>query len=357
MEHCTGWTAGLDLGDKYSYWVILDDDGDIVDEGRVRTTKEALRQQFDSIPPMRVVLEVGTHSRWVSLLLVKSGHDVIVANARKIALISQNERKSDRIDAELLARLGRADPKLLSPIEHRGKAAQAALTVLKSRDALVAARTKLINHVRGVIKATGHRLPSCSTTHFHKLIDDVPVELREAVTPVMELIEATSTQIDRMDERIEQLCEDSFPETELLMGVKGVGPITALAFVTILEDPNRFKNSRAVGPYLGLVPRRDQSGAVDKQLRISKTGDAFLRRLLVNASHYILGPFGPDTDLRRWGLHLAERGGKAAKKRAIVAVARKLAVLLHRLWLNGEVYDPLINARRRGELQDETESA
>lgn len=357
MEQYAGWVAGLDLGDKYSYCVVIDEDGDIVDEGRVRTTREALRQRFEAMAPMRVVIEVGTHSRWVSSLLAELGHEVLVANARKVALISQNERKSDRLDAELLARLGRADPKLLCPLEHRGEAAQEALMVLKSRDALVAARTKLINHVRGIVKSAGYRLPSCSTARFSKLIDEVPAQLHAAVAPVMETLESASAQINCFDLTIEKLCSDSFPETELLMAVQGVGPVTALGFVTTLEDPKRFKTSRSVGPYLGLVPRRDQSGDVDKQLPISKVGDAYLRRLLVNSSHYILGPFGPDTDLRRWGLHLAERGGKAAKKRAIVAVARKPAVLLHRLWLHGEVYDPLLNARRRGELEAQQEGA
>lgn len=340
----------MDLGDKYSYLVVVDDDGDIVDEGRVRTKKEALSKQFRSMPAMRVVIEVGTHSRWVSLVLAELGHEVIVANARKVALIYQNERKSDRMDAEMLARLGRADPELLSPIEHRGEEAQAALGVLKSRDALVGARTKLINHARGIVKAAGHRLPSCSSERFHKLVDEVPAELEEALKPVMEMVGALTQQIAGLDRSVERICQESFPETELVRQVPGVGPVTALAFVATLEDPGRYETSRSVGPYLGLVPRRDQSGDVDKQLRVSKAGDAFLRRLLVQAGHYILGPFGPDTDLRRWGLRLAERGGKAAKKRAVVAVARKLAVLLHRLWRNGEVYDPLYNARRRGEL-------
>ena len=348
---------GLDLGDKYSYLVVVDEAGDLVDEGRVRTTKEALRKRFGSAPSQRVVIEVGTHSRWVSLLLSELGHEVLVANARKVALISGNDRKSDRVDAELLARLGRADPKLLSPIEHRGEIAQAALGVLKSRDALVEARTKLVNHARGIVKAAGHRLPTCSTARFHKLIDEVPAELEEALTPVMTMVAALTQQIDGFDRTIERMCQESFAETELLRQVKGVGPVTALAFVTTLEEPGRYKTSRSVGPYLGLVPRRDQSGDVDKQLRISKAGDAFLRRLLVQSGHYILGPFGPDTDLRRWGVRLAERGGKAAKKRAVVAVARKLAVLLHRLWRNGEIYDPLYNARRRGELAATEESA
>lgn len=350
MDQCSGWVTGLDLGDKYSYLYVLDEVGDVVDEGRVRTTREALRERFEGETPMRVVLEVGTHSRWVSALLTALGHEVFVANARKVKLISEGDRKSDRVDAKLLARLGRADPELLSPIQHRGETAQAALGLVKSRSALVAARTQLINHVRGIVKATGDRLPSCSTKCFHRLVDELPEALVPTLSPVMSMVESQNLQIRGFDEMIDRVSRESFPETEGLQQVAGVGPVTALAFVTTLEDPERFETSRAVGAYLGLVPRRDQSGKVDKQLPITKAGDAFLRQLLVNAAQYILGPFGPDTDLRRWGNRLCERGGPAAKKRAVVAVARKLAVLLHRLWRTGELYDPLYNARRRGEI-------
>jgi transposase len=143
---------------------------------------------------------------------------------------------------------------------------------------------------------------------------------------------------------IEQLCQEHYPETHHLRQVSGVGPITALAYVLTLDDPDRFRKSREVAPALGLVPKRDQSGDRDPQLRITKTGDSYLRRLLVGSAQYILGPFGPDCDLRRWGLKLAQRGGKNAKKRAVVAVARKLAVLLHHLWVTGEVYDPFYHS-------------
>ena len=134
--------------------------------------------------------------------------------------------------------------------------------------------------------------------------------------------------------------------------VEGIGPLTALTFVLTLEDPYRFEKSRSVGAYLGLVPATDQSGDRDPQKRISKEGDEMLRKLLVGSAHYILGPFGSDSDLRRHGEKIASRGGKNAKKRAAVAVARKLSVLLHSLWVSGEVYDPLHNAHRRQEQEE-----
>ena len=134
--------------------------------------------------------------------------------------------------------------------------------------------------------------------------------------------------------------------------VEGIGPLTALTFVLTLEDPHRFKKSRSVGAYLGLVPATDRSGERDPQKRISKEGDQMLRKLLVGSAHYVLGPFGSDSDLRRHGQKIASRGGKNAKKRAAVAVARKLTVLLHRLWVTGEVYDPLYNANRSQKRQE-----
>ena len=158
---------------------------------------------------------------------------------------------------------------------------------------------------------------------------------------MLSMIEQLTKAIRAMDKEVEQWCQDRYPETALFRQVSGVGPLTALGFTLTLEDPTRFAKRRTVGAYLGLRPRQRDSGGHKPQLRITKAGDRLLRRLLVNASQYILGPFGPDTDLRRFGLRLAERGGKAAKKRAVVAVARKLSVLLHRLWITSEAYEPI----------------
>jgi transposase len=332
---------GIDLGDKHSYLVILDQEGDLIEETRLPTTQNAFSRKFRSIPSCRIAMEVGAHSRWASHTLKNLGHEVIVADARKLRLIYENPRKDDKVDAEYLARLARLDPKLLSPVFHRGQEAQAHLTVLRSRDILVRARTRLINHVRSMVKSTGSRLPSCSTPSFHKQVPEfIPHDLLPALTPILDHIASLTQQIYAYDRQIEKLCQERYPETKLLRKVSGVGPLTALAYVLTLEDPNRFHKSREVGPCLGLVPKQDQSGEHDPQLHITKTGNSYLRRLLVHSAHYILGPFGEDSDLRRWGLKIAERGGKNAKKRAVVGLARKLAVLLHRLWVTGEVYEP-----------------
>jgi transposase len=159
-------TAGLDLGDRYSYLCLLDTDrGEVIEEGRVRTTPEAFLRRFASEPPMRIAIETGTHSPWVSRLLEECGHEVLVANSRKVRLIYANKQKTDEVDAESLARL---DPKLLYPLKHRGENAQAHMALIRSRHALVACRTQLVNHVRGAVKSFGHRLPKCPARSFHK---------------------------------------------------------------------------------------------------------------------------------------------------------------------------------------------
>jgi transposase len=279
----------------------------MVEEVRLPTTRASFKRKFSNLQNCRVAMEVGSHSRWVSQQLKELGHDVLVANARKLSAIYHNPRKGDRADAETLARLARIDPELLSPIHLlRSPKAQVDLALLRSRDALIRSRTSLINHVRGTVKSSGARLPSYTANCFaSKAIHAIPETLYPALLPVPDTIAVLTHQIRNYDKTIEQLCLDKYPEIKLLRKVSGVGPITALAYVLILEDPKRFAKSRDVGPAIGLVPRRDQSGDHDPQLRITKTGNSFLRRLLVSSAQYILGPFGPDCDLRYWGLNLA----------------------------------------------------
>ena len=343
-------TAGLDLGDKYSYLCLIDQEsGEIMEEGRLRTTPEALRRRFASEQQsLRIAIEAGTHSPWASRVLEECGHEVLVANPRKLRLIYTNKRKTDEIDAENLARLARIDPKLLYPLKHRGEECQAHLAIIRSRQALVDARTQLVNHIRGAVKSFGASLPKCPARSFHnKAPEHIPEALWAALGPILETIGSLTQRIRDYERQLETISKEHYPETNLLRQVEGVGTLTALTFVLTLEDPYRFEKSRTVGAYLGLVPARDQSGDRDPQKRISKEGDEMLRKLLVGSAHYILGPFGSDSDLRRHGEKIAQRGAKNAKKRAVVAVARKLSVLLHRLWITGEVYDPLYNTHRR----------
>jgi transposase len=193
-------------------------------------------------------------------------------------------------------------------------------------------------------------LPKCPARSFHKRASEhIPEALLPALGPVLEQIASLTERIRGYERQLEMISEEHYPhETGLLRQVEGVGPLTALTFVLTVEDPYRFEKSRSVGAYLGLVPAKDRSGDRDPQKRISKEGDEMLRKLLVGSAHYVLGPFGSDSDLRRHGEKIASRGAKNAKKRAVVAVARKLAVLLHSLWVSGEIYEPLRNTHRFG---------
>jgi len=341
----TNVTIGIDMGDRYSFFCELDDDGEIIEEGRITNTRNALKKRFERIPPVRIVMEVGSQSPWISKLLLSFGHEVIVANPRKLRLIYHNESKSDKVDAEYLARIGRLDPKLLSPIQHRSLDTIVDLNVIRNRDLLVRSRTRMISHVRSVVKALGGRVPKCQAGIFAERARlRIPPELQETLFPVLDLIKALDVQIEERERRIEELAAIKYPETELLTQVPGVGTVTALAFILTIEDPYRFKSSRAIGSYLGLRPRKKESGDRQPQLGITKAGSILMRKLLVQSAHVILQDRNPDSDLKRWGQAIAERGGKNATKRAAVAVARKLAVLLHRLWLNGEVYEPFRNS-------------
>jgi transposase len=346
-------TVGLDLGDRYSHLCLIDQhSGEVLEEGKLRTSPEAFERRFASEEPMRIAIETGTHSPWVSRLLKECGHEVVVANARKLRLIYANKRKTDEVDAENLARLARLDPKLLYPVRHRGEDSQAHMALIRWREALVGCRARLVNHVRGAVKSFGARLPKCPARTFHKNAPaHVPEALVPALEPILGQIASLTERIREYDRKLEAISREHYPETELLRQVEGIGPLTALAFVLTIEDPHRFEQSRSVGAYLGLVPASDRSGERDpREKRISKEGDEMLRKLLVSCAHYVLGPFGSDSDLRRHGEKIASRGGKNAKKRAAVAVARKLAVLLHRLWVTGEAYEPLREAHRRADV-------
>jgi transposase len=327
---------------------VLDEAGRVLLEQKVSTTSKAMQEVFGGMPRSRIALETGMHSPWVSRLLSELGHEVIVAHARNVRLIGESRKKDDRMDAQTLARLARIDPQLLSPVKHRSAKAQADLTVIRARAGLVRARTALVNTARGLAKSYGERLRGCNVRNVNpEKAEGLSPELQKALGPLLAASAALSEQIAEYNERIEQMAKESYPQTALLQQVKGVGTLIALTFLLTLEDAHRFQKSRDVGCYLGLQPGRRNSGQSEPQMHISKEGDPYLRTLLVQGAQHILGPFGIDCDLRRWGLKLAERGARSGKKRAIIAVARKLAVLLHHLWVSGEVYEPLRSSNQR----------
>lgn len=354
-------TIGLDLGDRHTHYCVLDAAGEVLVEDKLATSKAGLDGLLAELPGgCRVALEVGTHSGWISRHIGKRGHQAIVANARRIAWITQSRRKNDRIDARKLAQLARVDPALLAPIRHRGERAQQELAVIRARAALVEARTSLINAARGQTKTLGERLARCDADQVGvEMAEGLPAEVRTAVEGLLRMVAELTGEIRDYDREIHAIAE-RYPERELLRAIYGVGELTALAFVLTIEDQQRFKKSREVGPFLGLVPGQDQSGARDVALRITKEGDRLLRTLLVQCAHCIVRAGAPDSDLRRWAIakleqdqREAERKGQKKdprKKRVLVAVARRLAVLMHHLWATGEVYDPLYQAKAQARV-------
>lgn len=338
--------VGIDLGDKNSDVCVLDQQGEVGKEFRLRMKEDAFREYFASIPRSRVAVEAGGQSRWVAEVIEKCGHQVYVSNTRKVPYIHQSDDKDDPGDAYKLAELVHLKPRLLHPIQHRSRTAQADLSWIRAREVLVESRTQLINAVRGLSKAFAGRLEKCSTESFTaKLGGQVPEAIRGAVAPLLETIDHLNEQIRYYDEMEAHMARERYPKYRLLEQVNGVGVHTALSFLLTIGDAGRFQKSREVGSFLGMRPRKQDSGASQPQLGITKAGDVYLRKTLVNCAHYILGPHGRDSDLRRFGMRICQRGGKNAKKRAAIAVARKLAVLLHRLWITGEVYEPLRNSK------------
>jgi transposase len=334
--------VGLDVGDRQSHYCVLDLDGGVVADGAVKTTDASFRVLFEGKGRMRIALEAGTHSPWISRLLIALGHEVIVANPRKLRLIAESDAKHDRADACLLARLAHVGPALLSPIHARSAQTQIDLALIRAREVAVQTRTKIVNAVRGMVKSTGHRLPASPTLTFaRKAREACPEALQPALLPLIRLVQTLTDDIAAYDRLVVETAR-AYPETQAIQTIHGVGALTAVAFVLVLDnDRARFKRSRDVGCYLGLKPKQRDSGMRSPQLGITKAGDPLLRRLATQSAQYILGPFGRDSALRRWGLSLASRGGKNAKKRAVVAVARKLVVLMHRIWITQERYDPM----------------
>ena len=338
-------TIGLDLGDRTSRYCILNEAGEVVSEGQLLTTQTGLNALFEKMPSSRVALEVGTHSPWVSRQIGGLGHEVIVANPHKVKRITQSVRQNDRIDAQKLARLARVDPQLLAPIRHRGAEAPADLAVIRARAELVAARTGLINCARGLAKPMGERLQKCAADQVEEaLAQPLSAAAQVVIGPLLKSVEAIREQMGVYDRKIEEIAQ-RYPEAELLTQVYGVGTLIALTYILTIEDAQRFQHSRDVGAFLGIQPKQRESGDSQPELGISKTGDRLLRSYLVQAAHCNLRKGAPDSDLRAWGLSKRGGGGKRGKRRALVGMARKLAVLLHRLWVTGEVYDPLYNRK------------
>ena len=318
--------------------------------GKIPNTPKSLNEFFDKVPAasqtITVALETGTHSAWISRQLEARGYEVIVAHARDLAFIYKGDKKSDRIDAEKLARMARADKKLLHPVKVIDKKRQEDLLAIKARDLLVKHRTGIINTIRGLVRSIGIDDSAYSTETINEIYSELPQKIQDNLRGLFSMLTAANKCIKEYDRQIKKIAKE-YPETETFQQIKGVGPLIALSFALIIRDPHRF-SAEECSSYVGLVPKRDQSGEVDKQLGISKCGNKLLRRLLVQGAQYIMGPFGEDSDLKDFGTRISQRGGSIARKKAKVAVARKLAVTMLALWRNPEIqYDPHFKKNRK----------
>ena len=341
-----GGVAGVDIGDKRSYVRFVGLDGELLEEVKVSTRPAAIEKYFRSWPRLRVVLESGGQTNWIRRLIAGLGHEVLVADARQLRLISQSYAKNDRNDAYWLAELGRTNPELLAPLEPRGQQVEQHRSWLTGRQTLVESRTKLLNSVRGIAKSHGIRFGPCGMTKWAAAVEQqCPAVLQTILEPMARIIVALTREINELDRRLEKLGKEQYPVTQLLRSVDGVGPLTSLACVLELNnDVGRVKRSRQMGAVVGCRPKQRDSGESSPELGITKAGNGQLRWLLVQSSQRILGPFGRESELRCWGLQLAARGKKRSKRRAVVAVARKLAVVLHAMWAKNEAWQPFRNA-------------
>ena len=343
---------GVDLGDSKHAVCVTDKDGNILKEYSISNTRLQIEKLAEQYPKSLIALEVGTHSPWISRFLKTLGCTVIVANARKLRAIYTNTRKCDKLDAQMLAKLVRVDPGLLHPVHHSEEDTQVDFLPIKMREVVVRQRVNAINAIRGALKALGIRIPNATSRGFAKQAKNYLAkhhpEILPSIDPLLIILLEIKEQIKYYDKAIDQLIAEKYRAAQLIQQIGGVGPLTALSFVLTIERSERFEDPRDVGAYVGLVPRRDQSGDTDKQLPISKAGNRYLRKLLVQCAQYNLGHFGQDSDLRRYGENIYQgKGSKAAKRKAVIAVARKLSVLMLTLWQRDCDYDPLINAKKR----------
>ena len=339
--------AGLDIGDKECQACGRDKSGKVVLERKVKTSRAGLEGTFKALAPCRIVVEAGSQTRWIAKALLDMGHEVKVVDPRRMRRIYESDNKSDVRDARELSEAALDRWERLPEVRLRSKESQEKLSVLRTRDTLVRARTRLVNTARSLLKQYGIKVPKCEPEAFPKRASGlVPEELLVAGKALLEQIRLLNAQVKGLDGWIEsQSAQDA--RIRCLRQIPGIGRVTAAAFVWTIDDPYRFKRSRSVGAYLGLRPKREQSGETDKQLPITKAGNRYLRALLVSAAQGIMRKKSKDTALKRFGLRLAERGGKRAKKIAAVALARKLAVLLHHLWVTGEAYEPFPEMRAK----------
>jgi transposase len=334
MQYC-----GLDLGKKSSHFCVVDAKRRVIETGTVRNQVHRLNAVFGELPPMRIVLEASTKAFWIADRLRDLGHTPIVVDPGRTKAIGAARIKHDKLDARVLAELCAAD--LLVEVDQPSESQRLARMPVVVRDGLIRCRTILINQVRSLLDSEGIELKKCATDAFVDRVADIweefPDEIARAIEPVLNSIHVLTSEIGSCGEQIaDAISRDE--DAKLLMTAPGVGPIVAACFLMAVRDPSRFESGRQVGAYLGLVPSLYQSGETYRRGRITKHGNKQARWALSVAANVLIGPrIKQHSAIRDWGLALAERIGR---KKAVTAVARKLASVLWSMWRNGTTFEP-----------------
>jgi transposase len=329
--------VGLDVSKEETAFCVKDGEGKVLASGKVATDPAAILAMLKKhcLYPSRIVMETGTLSGWLARELRKRGISIDVIDARQAhAVMRLQHNKTDAKDADLLAEIARTG--FCRPVAVKSEAAQEGRGFLKARAHLVRLRRDTENTIRGLLGSLGIRFPKGSgklAGRVREALAERP-ELSPMIAPLLSMVAALKHEIERLDKAVMVRAKDD-PSCRLLMTAPGVGPVTALAFVATIGDAERFANSRAVGAYVGLTSRRWQSGEMDYSGRISKHGDAMLRALLFEAANSLLTVVRKPHPLKDWARRVRKR---TSHKKACVALARKLAVVLHRMLITGEAF-------------------
>jgi transposase len=330
--------VGLDISQAMTHLCVVDGKGKKLWQGKCRTQLEDIVKTIQEKAPTAILIgmESGALSPWLWHALKKTGHPIVCVDARHAhGALSMQINKTDANDAHGIAQMMRTsffkEVKVKSLDSHRIR------TLLGARAQLVGIRTDLKNQVRGVLKTFGavvsQRVEKGFTAKVRGVMTGQPM-LQKMVQPLMEVLHAVQEQINALDGLLEDYAEGN-KICSHLMTIPGIGPVTAVAFTAAVDDPKRFGKSRSVGAYFGLTNKRYQSGEADYSGRISKCGDRLVRSYLYEAAGSLLTRSKKWSALKSWGLRIAKRSGLGKAK---IAVARKLAVIMHQMWITGEAF-------------------
>lgn len=329
--------CGFDAGKMSSHFCIVDEERSVVREGKVRNREKDLEKVFGALLPMRIVIESSRKSFWLADQLRRLGHRPVVVDPGKTKAIGASRIKHDKLDARVLAELCQAN--LLAEVDPPTEAQRMARMPLTARASMVRARSLLIAAAKSLLDSEGIEVPGSSSANFSKAVSlasrPLPEAMAAVIRPMLEAIEVLSEKI-AVHERAIAAAAKADPAARLLQTCPGVGQICSAGYIHAIRDPKRFSSGRAVGAYLGLVPTLYASGNIYRRGGITKCGNRQARWLLTMAANSLLRS-RQDSAIKRWGLKLAAKTGR---KKAVTAVARKLAAVLWAMWREGRPFEP-----------------